>query len=154
MEKTVAAVAVIRSPEGKTLWQLRDGDKPIDYPGHWGLFGGGLKPGEGQQNAMMRELKEELELVPSILWKLADFEHPKWLLNCFLIEMKIDLGALILHEGADLGLFTDEEVLSGSLTSPKFQTSHPVCPPLLELFQKVAQNQFLRFSGAVALSQT
>src|SRR5436305_13508 len=50
-----------RSTARRYLMQLRD-DKPrIFLPGHWGLFGGSIDPGEDAAAAMRRELSEELE---------------------------------------------------------------------------------------------
>lgn len=55
-----AAAALIRIDDGRYLMQLRD-DKPgVFYPGHWGLFGGEIEPGEDPETALRRELTEEL----------------------------------------------------------------------------------------------
>jgi len=56
----VAALILVES-EGY-LMQLRDPHPDIWYPGHWGLFGGGVEPGEEPLAALARELREELEL--------------------------------------------------------------------------------------------
>jgi len=55
-----AAAAILLLDDGRYLMQLRD-DKPgIFYPDHWGLFGGGVEEGESSQDALHRELQEEL----------------------------------------------------------------------------------------------
>lgn len=57
-----AAVAIVALDDGRYLMQLRD-DKPgIFYPNHWGLFGGAVDRGEGAEEALRRELREELAL--------------------------------------------------------------------------------------------
>lgn len=139
-----AALAIIRDPQGRTLWQLRD-EGADEYPGLWGLFGGGVEPGEPPNRAVVRELKEELDLDATVLWDLGDFVHPHWYLHLFLVEMEVDFGALTLKEGQDWGLFSDEEVASGRLTSGKLGQERGICPPLAELFEKAQENQFLRF---------
>jgi 8-oxo-dGTP pyrophosphatase MutT (NUDIX family) len=59
------AAALIADQHGRYLMQLRD-DKPgILHPGAWGLFGGGIEPGESAIAAVQRELLEEIGLVPS-----------------------------------------------------------------------------------------
>jgi 8-oxo-dGTP pyrophosphatase MutT (NUDIX family) len=59
------AAALIADQHGRYLMQLRD-DKPgILHPGAWGLFGGGIEPGESAVAAVERELEEEIGLVPS-----------------------------------------------------------------------------------------
>jgi len=60
-----AVVAIIVLDDGRYLMQLRD-DKPgIFYPNHWGLFGGAVDDGETPEEALRRELWEELELAPT-----------------------------------------------------------------------------------------
>lgn len=59
------AGALILDQHGRYLMQLRD-DKPgILHPGAWGMFGGGIEPGETPEQAVQRELAEEIGLVPS-----------------------------------------------------------------------------------------
>jgi 8-oxo-dGTP diphosphatase len=54
---SVAGLVVNRA--GEVLLQLRD-DKPgIGHPGHWGLPGGAIEPGEEPEAAFLRELEEE-----------------------------------------------------------------------------------------------
>ena len=45
---------------GRWLMQLRDDVPGIVGPGCWGLFGGHLDPGETAQQALERELLEEI----------------------------------------------------------------------------------------------
>jgi 8-oxo-dGTP pyrophosphatase MutT (NUDIX family) len=56
----VAALLVLE--DGRYLCQLRSSRAGIFYPGHWGLFGGGVEPGEDPQGGLERELREELSL--------------------------------------------------------------------------------------------
>ena len=57
-----AAVALILLDDLRYLMQLRDQKPGIFYPGHWGLFGGGIEPGESAEDGLRRELFEELGL--------------------------------------------------------------------------------------------
>ncbi|MCQ4188974.1 MULTISPECIES: NUDIX hydrolase [Methylocystis] len=64
-----AAVALLVLDDGRYLMQLRDEKPGIFFPGHWGLFGGGLEPGEGAEAALRRELREELGYdAPTMVW--------------------------------------------------------------------------------------
>lgn len=57
------AVAIPVDPAGRVLLQLRDGAAPV-HPLEWGLFGGGVEPGESLAEAMRREFEEETGLRP------------------------------------------------------------------------------------------
>lgn len=57
-----AAVALIIDEAGRYLVQLRDDIPTIFFPDHWGCFGGALEPGESHEQALARELGEELGL--------------------------------------------------------------------------------------------
>ena len=54
------AAAVITRPDGRFLLARRPEGKP--YPGYWEFPGGKLEPGENPQQALNRELMEELGL--------------------------------------------------------------------------------------------
>jgi 8-oxo-dGTP pyrophosphatase MutT (NUDIX family) len=57
-----AAAAIIVVDDDRYLLQLRDSIPGIWYPGHWGLFGGGVETGEDEITALRRELREEIGL--------------------------------------------------------------------------------------------
>ena len=57
-----AAVGLITDEAGEYLLQLRDSNADIFFPDHWGCFGGALEPGENHEQALARELMEELNL--------------------------------------------------------------------------------------------
>ncbi|HVA40079.1 MAG TPA: NUDIX domain-containing protein [Candidatus Binataceae bacterium] len=57
----VDAVAAILLVDGERyLLQLRDNFPHIFFPGHWGLFGGAIEPGETEDQALRREVEEEI----------------------------------------------------------------------------------------------
>ena len=58
-EKHRAVVLVLANRSGEVLLQHRDDTAPIS-PGQWGLFGGGIEPGEEVRTALIREALEEL----------------------------------------------------------------------------------------------
>lgn len=73
-------VLAVLLAEGRYVLQLRD-DKPnIDAPGVWGLFGGRIEAGEKASDAVVREVREELAIRPSVfqsLWALRDAARPE-----------------------------------------------------------------------------
>lgn len=54
--------AVLFTPDGRYLMQLRDELPDVSMRGYWGLFGGVIEPGEEPAAALVRELREELDL--------------------------------------------------------------------------------------------
>ena len=57
-----AVAALIHTSDGLYLLQRRDRKRTIFYPDHWGCFGGAMEPGEAPEDALRRELREELRL--------------------------------------------------------------------------------------------
>ncbi|MCX5815807.1 MAG: NUDIX domain-containing protein [Proteobacteria bacterium] len=51
---------ILENSEGKILLQLRDNKPGLPYPGCWGTFGGQIEEGETSEEAIRREIKEEL----------------------------------------------------------------------------------------------
>ena len=60
MKITEVAAAVIERPDGEFLLALRPEGKP--YPGYWEFPGGKIEPGEDARAALVRELREELDI--------------------------------------------------------------------------------------------
>ena len=88
--------------DGRWLIQLRDEDPTIVAPGCWGLFGGHLERGETPEQALRRELQEDIS------WQPPDLElvmvHPihRRTAQGFRGEPSVPLEQLQLLEGQDL----------------------------------------------------
>ncbi len=61
MKVTDVAVAVFLKPDGRFLLSSRAEGKP--YAGYWEFPGGKIEPGESVRDALVRELREELNVV-------------------------------------------------------------------------------------------
>jgi 8-oxo-dGTP diphosphatase len=113
--------AILLNDQGEVLLQQRDHKPGLRYPGYWTLFGGAVEDGETPDDAIVRELWEELELqLPLMFWKHYDCPArtvPGILTtvnHLYVGQMKRPLETLTLHEGQAMAYFS--EVQSAQLT--------------------------------------
>jgi nucleoside triphosphatase len=59
LEARLVVVPIIRDGEGRVLLCRMAADRGV-FPGQWGLAGGGVEPGERIEDALRREVREEL----------------------------------------------------------------------------------------------
>lgn len=115
-----AVAALIRLDDGRYLMQQRDDIQGIFYPGYWGLFGGAMEAGETPEQALVREVHEELAYEvksPRYFTRIAfdfDFAGLGQLDRFFfLVDMAADaLPGLRLGEGRAFDAFTADEILA------------------------------------------
>jgi len=120
----VALIVVGESP--RYLMQLRDQKSGIFYPGHWGLFGGAIDPGEAPDVTLKRELEEELRLIEVQLTYFTEFEfdfgfcgYGRLIRRCYEVRVpEARLSQLVLCEGSDMRTFSAAEILNGPRVAP------------------------------------
>ena len=123
--------------DGRWLMQLRDEIPDIVAPGCWGLFGGHLDPGETPEQALRRELLEEISWQPPAVELVMVHHIHRRTAHVFQAELSVPLEQLQLLEGQDLGLISPEELLSGSIWSAKLSSHRSLADGLLEVMQHV-----------------
>jgi 8-oxo-dGTP pyrophosphatase MutT (NUDIX family) len=114
-----AAAALLLLDDGRYLMQLRDQKAEIFYPGHWGLFGGALEPGEDAAAALERELREELglEKVSPKFFTRLDFDLTelgsiKFYRSFFEVAVSSTIvPEVVLGEGSAMAAFTADDLL-------------------------------------------
>ena len=134
MKQKEISSAIIKHQNHFVL-QLRDFDKNIDFPGHWGLFGGHLEDKEDSFTALKRELFEELEFLTTNAKLIGTITILENITHLFLVPWCGEVSSFSQHEGIDLGVITLEKVLTGHIFSPKFQKTFPVAPGCLACFR-------------------
>ena len=112
------ADAVIVSETGRYLMKRRDNVDWIIFPGHWTLFGGGVEPGETAEEAVRRELQEEIAYEAGELEFFTEIRliHPFPVplveqVSVFVAHIhEAEVPRLRLQEGAEMRLFRPEEL--------------------------------------------
>lgn len=138
---TVEVALAMLQRDGRWSMQLGDEIPSIVAPGCWGLFGGHRNPGESPEQAVRRELLEEINWQPQVL-KFAMVQHlHRRTAPVFCAELSVPLEQLQLLEGQDMALVSIEELLSGSIWSARLGSLHPLADGLREVMQHVLKAQ-------------
>ena len=116
--KPSRAAAALIVVERQYLLQLRDQLPGIYYPGHWGLFGGACEGSETPEDALHREMQEELGLAVSKVRHVTDFTFTfgnSGAITRHYFEVPIaasQLDSLVLGEGSGMRTFPATEILN------------------------------------------
>jgi 8-oxo-dGTP diphosphatase len=112
-----AVSAFLRNPKGRVIAQLRD-DKPgLMFPNCWSTLGGGIEEGETPEQAVQREVTEEIEFCPPLkFWRL--FEHHyrvegrdyKVDIYAFVGETDCEIADIHLHEGQRIAYLSAPDI--------------------------------------------
>jgi 8-oxo-dGTP diphosphatase len=109
--------AIPINADGKILLQQRDDRSDLSYPGYWTTFGGKVEDGESPDEAIRRELLEEIELeLPMKLWRVEEYpmerDGQKIIVESYTYVGRIDRAAseITLNEGQALGYFGLEDL--------------------------------------------
>jgi 8-oxo-dGTP diphosphatase len=114
---SVAALIVRR--DGRYLLQHRENRSDISYPDWWSLFGGARDANERAEDALRRELQEELELTVRECTPFLSCTFEIWFEErltrkvFFIVEVsEQEIPALVLHEGQGMAWFSVDDVLA------------------------------------------
>jgi 8-oxo-dGTP diphosphatase len=133
----VAVALAMLHRDNHWLLQLRDDMDGIVAPGHWGLFGGHLEPGETPEQALRRELVEEIRWQAAELQPWFTHTSSERAAHFFRGPLTVSLEQLQLLEGQDLRLVSIQELLSGAVWSPRLGERRPLAPSLKLALQRL-----------------
>src|SRR5213596_2978795 len=76
MQKQIASTvgALIVGQDRRVLLGLRSASKRV-WPSHWDAIGGRVKAGESLEVALVREVREELGVTPTVFRRIASVEE-------------------------------------------------------------------------------
>ncbi|MCX5806546.1 MAG: NUDIX domain-containing protein [Proteobacteria bacterium] len=102
---------LIENKEGKVLLQLRDNKPDIPYPNCWGTFGGQIEEKETPEEAIVREIREELEYKLSNQKYFGNFPFDGYNIYMYrIIDHDLKLNDITVKEGQEGRFFSLEEI--------------------------------------------
>lgn len=109
------AAIIFENDRGELLFYLRDNKPGIPFPRHWDLFGGHVEEGETPEQALVREVKEEIgfDLKEYKFFRKYECTEGDAYPNVkYIYSGRINIPAeeLTLNEGDELRYFAPEEV--------------------------------------------
>jgi len=106
---------LIENSKGEILFLLRDNKPTIQYPNQWDVLGGVVKAGETFEEAIKRELMEEIELDLQEFKLFKIYNWPDQTEAIFHTKLDIDINKTPLHEGQKIQYFSREKLLNMNL---------------------------------------
>ena len=119
MNRRDVALLILHRDDGHILMQHRTEDAPL-WPGYWGLFGGGIEENESPEEAIEREIQEELHYhLPDMkLFLVMDIDKPDYVGTRYIFIAPYDNKTpLERGEGQSMGWFGIDQVLNLKLSS-------------------------------------
>jgi len=140
-QKIQVAIAILYQDQ-RFLMQLRDNIPNIFYPGFWGFFGGHIEPGESPEEAVVREIAEEIGYAMPTPKFFMISENDQVIRHVFQAPLTVPLSELTLMEGWDLDLVTVEELKQGERFSVRANQVRPIGPPHADILLQFAAQYF------------
>jgi 8-oxo-dGTP diphosphatase len=112
--KKIAAI-IFENDRGEILLYMRDNKPGIPFPNHWDLIGGHVEEGETPEEALVREVKEELNYTLKDYKFFRKYECPEGdaypnIKYIYYGRINLPVEEITLLEGQYPKYFTREEI--------------------------------------------
>ena len=133
---TEVAVGILLRADGALLLSTRPAGKP--YAGYWEFPGGKIEAGESVEQALRRELIEELGVTigPAPVWKVTEHDYPHALVRLHWCKVYDWSGVFEMREGQQMAW------------QPWPIQVRPVLPGAYPVLQWLAEERGLAFDAA------
>ncbi|KQC14306.1 MAG: hypothetical protein APR63_14595 [Desulfuromonas sp. SDB] len=102
---------ILENEKGEILLQLRDNKMEIPYPNCWGTFGGQVEEGESPEEAIIREIKEEIGYSLEQPEYFGNFPYQGYDIYMFKkVDSDIQIEKLKVQEGQAARFFSEEKL--------------------------------------------
>ncbi len=115
ISQPIKIVSGLVMAHGKLLLLQRDNTEGIRDPGRWQLPGGGVEENETPDNAIRRELQEEIGIIPNSLYFLVAPSEDTYVYYAHLVDEEIK-NIKKGTEGKDLRFFSFNKLSNIPLT--------------------------------------
>ena len=140
-QKISVAIAILHR-DNQFLMQLRDNIPTILYPGYWAFFGGHIEAGETPEEAVVREIFEEIDYEMKAPQFLMSSESDQVIRHVFHEPLTVPLSALTLKEGWDFDLVTVDDLRKGDRFSQRANQIRPIGAIHAEILLQFAADYF------------
>jgi 8-oxo-dGTP diphosphatase len=114
MKKQAVAI-LLENKDGKILFLLRDNKSTIKCPNMWDVLGGVVENIETPEEAIVREMKEELGLNLKKFQLFKVYDWPEKIETVFHKKLSLNVNKTNLNEGQKIRYFSKDELLSMNL---------------------------------------